>query len=99
MENSYQAALRRFMGVRWIAIILIALCLAATFFVGRNLQSELAPMEDRSQFRLGLTAPEGTSFDAMDKYVERLNTFMLDCYVSAANRKNKVAKRNSGHGE
>ena len=35
-------------------------------------------MEDRSQFRLGITAPEGTSFDAMDKYVERLNTFMLD---------------------
>ncbi|MCY7310729.1 MAG: efflux RND transporter permease subunit [Chitinophagaceae bacterium] len=78
MENSYQSALRRFMGVRWVAIVLIALCGAAIFFIGRNLQSELAPMEDRSQFRLSLTAPEGTSFDAMDKYVDRVNNFMMD---------------------
>jgi multidrug efflux pump subunit AcrB len=35
-------------------------------------------MEDRSQFRLQLTAPEGTSFDAMDKYVNRLTYLMLD---------------------
>jgi multidrug efflux pump len=78
MENSYQAALRRFMGVRWIAVVLVALCIGSIFLVGRNLQSELAPMEDRSQFRLSLTAPEGTSFDAMDKYVDRLNNFMID---------------------
>jgi multidrug efflux pump len=35
-------------------------------------------MEDRSQFRLQVTAPEGTSFDAMDKYIDRLNNLMLD---------------------
>ncbi len=78
MENSYQAALRRFMGVRWIAFILVALCIGAIFLVGRNLKSELAPMEDRSQFRLQLTAPEGTSFDAMDKFVTRLTDLMMD---------------------
>ena len=78
MENSYQSALRRFMKVRGIAFVLIILCIAAIFFVGRTLQSELAPMEDRSQFRLQLTAPEGTSYDAMDKYVNRLNNLMLD---------------------
>ncbi|HQV60522.1 MAG TPA: efflux RND transporter permease subunit [Chitinophagaceae bacterium] len=78
MENTYQAALRKFMAIRWMAFILIALCLAAIFFVGRNLQSELAPMEDRSQFRLQLSAPEGTSYDAMDKYVNRLTNLMLD---------------------
>ena len=78
MENSYQAALRRFMGVRWVAIVLVILCVGAIFFVGRNIQSELAPMEDRSQLRLQLTAPEGTSFDAMDKYVDRVTNFMMD---------------------
>ncbi len=78
MEHSYQAALRRFMRVRWVAIILIILCGASILFIGRTLQSELAPMEDRSQFRLQVTAPEGTSFDAMDKYVDRLSNFMMD---------------------
>lgn len=78
MENSYQATLKRFMHVRWIALILVAVCGAIIFLIGGGLQSELAPMEDRSQFRLQLSAPEGTSFDAMDKYVNRLTDFMLD---------------------
>ncbi len=78
LENSYQSILRRFMNVRSVAWILVALCGAAIFFVGRTLKSELAPMEDRSQFRLQLSAPEGTSYDAMDKYVTRLSDFMLD---------------------
>ena len=78
LENSYQATLRRFMHVRWVALIIIAACVSIIFLVGGGLKSELAPMEDRSQFRLQLTAPEGTSFDAMDKYVDRVSNFMMD---------------------
>lgn len=78
MENSYQASLSRFMKIRWMAFVIIGLCVAGGFYIFKQLKSELAPMEDRSQFRLSLTAPEGTSFDAMDAYVNRLNTFMLD---------------------
>lgn len=78
MENSFQATLRRFMQVRWIAFVIILGCVAIIILVGGGLKSELAPMEDRSQFRLQLSAPEGTSFDAMDKYVNRLTNFMMD---------------------
>ncbi|HQZ51244.1 MAG TPA: efflux RND transporter permease subunit, partial [Chitinophagaceae bacterium] len=78
MENSYQASLRRFMKIKWMAFVIVGICVVGGFFIFKQLKSELAPMEDRSQFRLGLTAPEGTSFDAMDAYVNRLNTFMLD---------------------
>jgi multidrug efflux pump len=78
MENGYTKALTRFMKVRWVALIIIAVCVGLILVLGRGLQSELAPMEDRSQFRLQLTAPEGTSFDAMDKYVDQLNGLMLD---------------------
>ena len=78
MENGYQKALTKFMKVRWISFILIAACGLLIFSIGGNLQSELAPMEDRSQFRLSLTAPEGTSFDAMDKFVDRVSNLMLD---------------------
>ncbi len=78
MENGYKHALTRFMKVRWLSFIVIAACGVLIWLIGGGLQSELAPMEDRSQFRLQLTAPEGTSFDAMDKYVDRLSTFALD---------------------
>ncbi len=78
MENGYERALTSFMKVRWISFIVIAACGFIIYFIGGSLQSELAPMEDRSQFRLQLSAPEGTSFDAMDKYINRLGDFMLD---------------------
>lgn len=78
METGYHNSLRRFMKVRWIAIPLIIACIVVTWIFGSQLQSELAPMEDRSQFRLQVSAPEGTSFDYMDKYIDRLSQFMID---------------------
>ncbi|MGN6165830.1 MAG: efflux RND transporter permease subunit [Flavisolibacter sp.] len=78
MENGYKNALTYFMQVRWIAFVIIAVCGCLIFFIGKNLPSELAPMEDRSQFRLQLIAPEGTAYDYMDNYVQRVSNFILD---------------------
>lgn len=78
MENGYERLLKGFMRIRGAAIAIIFACGATIYLIGGQLQSELAPMEDRSQFRLQLTAPEGTSFDAMDKFVDRVSGFMLD---------------------
>ncbi len=83
MENGYNKALKAFMHVRWFAVLIIAICAAVIFLIGSNIQSELAPLEDRSQFRLQVTAPEGTSFDAMDKYIEDLSNFMKDSVPEA----------------
>ncbi|MFL5811428.1 MAG: efflux RND transporter permease subunit [Flavisolibacter sp.] len=78
MENGYKNALIAFMKIRWVAWLIIVVCGGIIFLIGKDLPSELAPMEDRSQFRLQLTAPEGTSYDYMDNYVEKVTGFMLD---------------------
>jgi len=78
MENGYHRMLQWFMKFKWVSLAIVAACFAIIFFVGSGIQSELAPMEDRSQFRLQLTAPEGTSFDYMDDYVDELSQFMID---------------------
>lgn len=78
MENSYRNALTRFMKVKWMAILITLVCGFLIWFIGKDIPSELAPMEDRSQFRLMVTAPEGTAYDYMDKYISRLSDFMLD---------------------
>lgn len=78
MERFYEKTLTAFMKVRWVAWVVVAICGLIIYFIGSNLQSELAPMEDKSQFRLSLSAPEGTSFQAMDKYVDRVTNFILD---------------------
>jgi hydrophobe/amphiphile efflux-1 (HAE1) family protein len=77
MENGYNRTLRAFMRVRYAAWVLVAICGGLIWFTYKNLQSELAPMEDRNSVRLQMTAPEGTSFDQMqgitDKVVDYLN--------------------------
>ncbi len=78
MENGYRRILTGFMKVRWLAFVLIAACGIIIWLIGSNIQSELAPLEDRSQFRLQLTAPEGTSYDAMNKYIDQVSKFVLD---------------------
>jgi multidrug efflux pump len=78
LENGYKKSLEAFMRVRWIAIVLLLACFAMIYFIGSNLQSELAPLEDRSQFRLSVITPEGTSFDYMDSYVDKLTQFIQD---------------------
>ncbi len=78
MENGYKNLLTRFMKVRWISFVIVAVCGGIIFFIGRSIPSELAPMEDRSQFRLQVSAPEGTAYDYMDNYIDRLSNFMMD---------------------
>ena len=60
MDNGYKNALTVFMKVRWMAFVIIAICAGIIYLIGKDMPSELAPMEDRSQFRLQVTAPEGT---------------------------------------
>lgn len=78
LENGYRRSLEAFMKLRWMAFILIAACFGTIWLISNNIQSELAPMEDRNQFRLSVTAPEGTSFDYMDRYIDRIQQFIQD---------------------
>jgi multidrug efflux pump len=78
LENRYRRALEWIMGHRWIATTGIVLCLVAIYFFGSGLKSELAPLEDRSRFRLAMSAPEGTSYDAMDNYVSQVAQYVMD---------------------
>lgn len=78
MENGYRNMLASFMKIRWVALVLIAFCLGSVYLISTQLQSELAPMEDRNQFRLQLSAPEGTAFEYMDNYVNDLTQLIMD---------------------
>jgi multidrug efflux pump len=78
MENGYRSSLAAFMKVRWMAFVIIAVCLGIVYYINTNIQEELAPLEDRDQFRINLTGLEGTSFDYMDQYVDRVSKFVMD---------------------
>lgn len=98
MEDGYKSSLESFMRFRWVAGLIITGCLVMIYFLFKNLQSELAPLEDRSTFRLSITAPEGTSFDYMDKYVDKLSKFMIDSIPEKKIVLTVTASGNSGGG-
>jgi len=78
MNRFYDNTLNRFMRHRKWAVGIIALSLLLIVFIGRNLQSELAPLDDKSLLRLNITTPEGASYEYTDQFMERLSNFIND---------------------
>ncbi len=78
MERGYKKGLIWIMRHKWVALTGMVVSFALIFLIGKGLQSELAPLEDRSRFRMQLSAPEGTSYDAMDQYVNSVVEMVMD---------------------
>jgi multidrug efflux pump len=70
LTNGYAFTLRQFMRARWLAVVIVAGAGVAGYFLFLALPKELAPLEDRSNVRVGVRAPEGATFD----YTERAMT-------------------------
>lgn len=78
LENTYKRLLSSFMRFKWVAWPVLAVCLLTMVLLFKTLQSELAPMEDKSQFRFNATAAEGTAFDYMDRFTQELGQYLYD---------------------
>lgn len=76
MTSFYRRTLESFMRIRWVAFPVMLLAGLVIYWFGGNLQSELSPQEDRGQLRIQATAPEGTSYDFMDRYMIMLHDQM-----------------------
>jgi multidrug efflux pump len=72
LTSTYNNLLKRFMRVRWVAVVIMAASVGMIFGIGALLPSELAPLEDRSRLQISVTAPEGVSFEFMDAYMNRV---------------------------
>jgi HAE1 family hydrophobic/amphiphilic exporter-1/multidrug efflux pump len=78
MENGYKKMLTGFLKVRWMAWVIVLACIGIMYFVYNNLQSELAPLEDKSSVRFQMSGPEGSSYSYMVDAGEKLTNFLSD---------------------
>ncbi len=78
LDNWFKNSISNFLKKRWWAFIIIIISICAIFFFGKQLKSELSPLEDRNWLRLSFTGPEGTSYEATDKVVDRISQFIMD---------------------
>ena len=78
MENGYLRLLKGFIKVRWVAWAVVVACIVVIVFIITNLQSEIAPLEDRSSIRFSVTGPEGTSYSSMQKISDEITGYLYD---------------------
>lgn len=83
MINAYKKSLTFFLSVRWISFVIIILIFGLIYFLGTQLKTELAPLEDRSNLRISVTAPEGSSFEFTRKYIREIGQFVIDSIPEA----------------
>lgn len=72
MTEGYHSSLKTFIEYRWIAVLIMLASLAIILVIGRLIPTELAPMEDKSRIRITAIAPEGTAYESMDSYMQKL---------------------------
>jgi multidrug efflux pump len=72
LTNAYNRSLHAFIRYRWLAILIMVVSIGLVVGIGSLIPSELAPMEDKSRMQLMSTAPEGTSFELMDRYMNQM---------------------------
>jgi multidrug efflux pump len=78
MVENYDKSLAGFMKKRWLAFVILMFSFVVIFFTTNTLQSELAPLEDRSWFRVAVSAPEGASYEYTDAYMIKFADFIND---------------------
>lgn len=78
MEYGYRKMLAGFLKVRWMAWVLVLICGGLMYFIYNNLQTELAPLEDKSSVRFQMSGPEGSSYTYMVDAGEKLTNFLSD---------------------
>jgi HAE1 family hydrophobic/amphiphilic exporter-1/multidrug efflux pump len=78
MENGYKRFLTGFIKLRWMAWVIVAVCLAIIGLIGTTLQSEIAPLEDKDNIRLQITGPEGASYGYMINAGKDFGDFLVD---------------------
>ncbi len=78
LSGAYKNSLNSFLDHKWLAFVVVGISIALIAILGPALPKELAPLEDRGAMRLISTAPEGTSYDFMDRYMSNMIKVLQD---------------------
>ncbi len=78
MNTSYATSLKKFMQKKWMSFPIIIGCIGLIVLFYSLLKKETAPYDDRSFISLNVSAPEGVSYDYMDRFMTELTELIND---------------------
>jgi multidrug efflux pump len=77
VEARYASGLDRVIRKPLIPVAVVAVFLAGAGFLFTTLRSELVPAEDAGIIQVNISAPEGTSFDQMSRYMDQVQARLM----------------------
>jgi len=80
LNRGYRYSLKAFMNRRWLVFPAFAILIVLTGLLFKSLHSELAPFEDRSNIRIPVIAPEGSSYEFTEKYLKQIDNYISDSF-------------------
>jgi multidrug efflux pump len=98
MTNAYTETLVNFMKHRWIAIAILIGSLGIILGLNKVIKSELAPLDDKSMLRYGVTGAEGASYEYMTRYMDNLSNMIADSIPEANVNLEIIAAGGGGNG-
>jgi multidrug efflux pump len=78
MNTEYANSLKGFLKFKWLSFAILIACFGLIYLFFQLLPKETAPYDDRSYLSLRVTAPEGVSYDYMDKFMTDLTMLIND---------------------
>lgn len=78
MNKGYAASLVSFLKRKWLSFPILIGCIGLIVLFFKTLQKETAPYDDRSYITMRVTAPEGATYDYMDRFMSELTDLIND---------------------
>ena len=78
LNSGYAESLAKFMKRKWLSFPILIGCIGLIVLFFGTLQKETAPYDDRSFIGVNVTAPEGASYDYMDRFMTELSELIND---------------------
>ena len=78
LNSGYAESLDKFMKRKWLSFPILIVCIGMIVLFFGTLQKETAPYDDRSFIGVNVTAPEGASYDYMDRFMTELSELIND---------------------
>jgi multidrug efflux pump len=72
LNNIYATSLNGFLKVKWVAIVIMAAMFGLIVSLWKTIPSELSPLEDRSQVRINVLGPEGSTYEFVRDFSDKL---------------------------
>jgi hydrophobe/amphiphile efflux-1 (HAE1) family protein len=78
LNSGYAGMLTNFMKRKWVSFPILVVCLGLIGLFFGILKKETAPYDDRSFVGINITAPEGASYDYMDRFMIEMEKLIND---------------------